>query len=96
MYFIHRVCLVPIHWGSNIFSTSSVPYVKSNGGITISVVTMRGDKRESGVSFSDQSLMQSISVDDDLKPRDLDLDALFGYSKGRSSMGFGDLSAVPG
>jgi pheromone a factor receptor len=52
----------------SFFSTSSTPYVKSNGGVTVSVVTTSGDKRRSSVSFSDQSLTQSISVDDDPKP----------------------------
>jgi len=42
--------------------------VKS-GGVTVSVVRMRGDKRSSSISFFDQSLMQSASViDDDPKP----------------------------
>ena len=48
------------------FSTSSVPYVKSNRGVTISVVKS-GDRRRSRLSFSDQSL-QSIFVNDDPKP----------------------------
>jgi hypothetical protein len=34
----------------------------------VSVVTTSGDKRRSSVLFSDQSLTQSVSVDDDLKP----------------------------
>ena len=44
--------------------------MKSNGGITISLVTTSRDRRGSGVSFSDQSRKQSISVGDadDLKP----------------------------
>jgi hypothetical protein len=48
------------------FSGSSVPYVKNNGGVTVSVVTTSGDKRISSFSFSDQSLMESVF--DDLKP----------------------------
>jgi hypothetical protein len=52
----------------SFFSTSSTPYVKSNCGVTVSVVTTIGDKRRSSVSFSDQSLTQPISVDDDPKP----------------------------
>ena len=42
--------------------------MKSNGGVTVSVVTTSEDKRRSSVSFSGQSLMQPISVDDGLKP----------------------------
>jgi len=49
-------------------ATSSTPHVKRNGGITVSVVTTNGDKCRSSISFSDQSLTQSIPVDDDLKP----------------------------
>jgi len=49
-------------------ATSSVPYVKRNGGVTVSVVKTRGDKHRSSISFSDQSSMQSVSVDDDPKP----------------------------
>lgn len=52
-----------------LFRKPSVPCVKSNGGATISVlVTTSGDKRGSGVPFSDQSSTQSISVDGNLKP----------------------------
>ena len=45
-------------------STSSVPYLKSKGGVTVSVVT---DKRRSSVSFADQPTIPSISVANDMK-----------------------------
>jgi len=53
-------------------SSSSVPYVKSKGGVNVSVVTTgdltRTDKRRSSVSFSDQpSTVPSISLATDFK-----------------------------
>lgn len=51
-------------------ATSSVPYVKSKGGVTVSVVTTGDTKenRRSSVSFADQpSTVPSISLDADFK-----------------------------
>ncbi len=66
-YVVHSPCgTAPIHRGSNLlfsFSTSSVTSVKSNYGVTVSVVAT--DKVSSSVSFTDQSL---VSVADDLNP----------------------------
>jgi hypothetical protein len=44
------------------FSTSSVPYVKSNGGITVAVVKRGGEKQDSSISIADQSSIPSISI----------------------------------
>jgi hypothetical protein len=47
-------------WSLTFFlSTSSVPYVKSNGGITVTVVKTGGEKQDSG---TDQSSILSISI----------------------------------
>jgi pheromone a factor receptor len=51
-------------------STSSVPYVKSKGGITVSVITSgdSADRRRSSISFDDQpSTIPSISLTTDFK-----------------------------
>ncbi len=42
--------------------------MKRKGGVTVSVVTTNGDKCRSSASFTDQSLIQPISVVNDLKP----------------------------
>jgi len=44
--------------------TTSVPHLKSKGGVTVSVVT---DKRRSSVSFADQHTIPSISIANDIK-----------------------------
>jgi pheromone a factor receptor len=49
-------------------ATSSAPYMKSKGGVSVSVVTASGDKRDSMVSFTDQLSIPSISFSSDLKP----------------------------
>ena len=49
------------------FSTSSVPYMKSKGEISVSVVTTSGNNRDSILSFSDQLSIPSISIPGDLK-----------------------------
>ncbi|KAI9509916.1 pheromone A receptor-domain-containing protein [Russula earlei] len=49
-------------------ATSSLPHVKSKGGITVSVITATGDKRYSTVSFTDQLSIPSISLAGDSKP----------------------------
>jgi Pheromone A receptor len=58
--------------GSHFFfffgSTSSVPYVKSECGVTFLVVTTGGNKRISSVLFTDQPSIPSISIAGDLKP----------------------------
>jgi len=53
--------------GSSL-ATSSLPYMKSKGGVKVSVVTGSGNKRDSFVSFSDQLSIPSISLASDLKP----------------------------
>jgi hypothetical protein len=45
-----------------LFSTSSVPYVKSNGGITVAIVKRGGEKQDSSISIADQSSIPSISI----------------------------------
>jgi hypothetical protein len=54
----------------NFFSTSSVPYVKSNGGIAVTVVKTGGKKRDSDISLTDQSSIPSISIADGHKKSD--------------------------
>ncbi|KAI9462940.1 pheromone A receptor-domain-containing protein [Russula earlei] len=49
-------------------ATSSLPHVKSKGGITVSVITATGERRDSTVSFTDQLSIPSISLASDLKP----------------------------
>jgi len=44
------------------FSTSSLPYVKSNGGIAVTVVKTGGEKQDSSISLTEQSSILSISV----------------------------------
>ena len=41
--------------------------MKSKGGVTVSVVTASGDKRDSTLSFSDQLSIPSIALTSDLK-----------------------------
>lgn len=43
-----------------LFSNSSVPYVKSNGGVT--VVKTGGEKQDPNISLSDQYSVLSISI----------------------------------
>jgi hypothetical protein len=49
------------------FSISSVPYMRNKGGVSVSVVTTGGKKRDSLLSFTDQLSIPSISYDNDLK-----------------------------
>jgi pheromone a factor receptor len=53
--------------GSSL-ATSSLPYMKSKGGVKVSVVTSSGNKRDSIDSFTDQLSIPSISLASDLKP----------------------------
>jgi len=43
-------------------ATSSVPYVKRNGGIPVTVVKAGGEKQDSIISFTDQSSIPSLSI----------------------------------
>ena len=55
---------------SGLCSTSSVPFVKSKGGVIVSVVTTGNlaDRRRSSISFSDQpTAPPSIALSSDLK-----------------------------
>jgi hypothetical protein len=54
------------------FSTSSLPYMKNAGEVSVSVVTTSGNKRDSIDSFTDQLSIPSLSINGDLRP-DLDL-----------------------
>jgi hypothetical protein len=56
------------------FSTSSVPYVKSNGGITVAVVKTGGEKQNSSISLTEQSSIPSISVANGHKRPDYEFD----------------------
>jgi pheromone a factor receptor len=47
---------------SFFFSTSSVPYVRSNDGITVTVVKTGGEKQDSSISLTDRSSVLSISI----------------------------------
>ena len=68
-YDVYSLCVFGLKSFPFFFSISSVPYAKSDSGLTICVVTMSGgDKSSLDISFSGQSLMQSNSVDDDLQP----------------------------
>jgi pheromone a factor receptor len=49
-------------------ATSSLPYMKNNGEISVSVVTTSGNKRDSVLSFTDQLSIPSISIPSDFKP----------------------------
>ena len=61
----HTCVVKSIYWsiashGCSFFSSSSsVPYVKSDGGITVTVVKTGGEKRDSGISLTDESSIPS-------------------------------------
>lgn len=48
-------------------STSSLPYMRKAGDISVSVVTTSGNKRDSMSSFADQLSIPSISIASDFK-----------------------------
>jgi pheromone a factor receptor len=65
-YVIHCACLTTR--AHHPFSTSSFRHMKNKGGVTVSVVTASGDKRDSMASFADRLSIPSISYASDLKP----------------------------
>jgi len=70
-YVVHSRCRsIRVIWAQIVFhfSPSSVPYVKNKVGVTVSVDTTEGEKCRSSASFTDQSLIQPISIANDLKP----------------------------
>jgi hypothetical protein len=53
---------LPVQVAHIFFSTSSVPYVKSNGGIPVTVVKTGGEKQDLSISLTNQSSIPSISI----------------------------------
>jgi hypothetical protein len=49
-------------------SASSLPYMKNNGDISVSVFTRTENKRDSILSFTDQLSIPSFSLANDIKP----------------------------
>jgi pheromone a factor receptor len=57
-------------YGSSSHGVPSLPYMKGNGQLSVSVVTTSGKKRDSILSFSDKLSIPSISIVNDLKNED--------------------------
>jgi pheromone a factor receptor len=65
-YVVHHITLV-LTRAQRPFSTSSLPYMKNKGEISVSVTTS-GNKRDSMSSFADQLSIPSISLPSGFKP----------------------------
>jgi hypothetical protein len=69
-YVVHLLCLsVQTHWVSLFFcSTSSIPHMKSKGGVTVPVFTVDGNKLRSVVSLTYRPSIPSTSIAIDNEP----------------------------